>query len=198
MTRHKQRESHPASASPWVINTREVGRRAGNMRSYQRTIPAPAGFGLEVIGILEGAPIEVDLRAESATEGVFVSGTASADVVGECVRCLDPIGYPLTVRFGELFAYPDSATVATTDADEISRVVDDLVDTEEMVRDVVLLTLPLAPLCQEDCRGLCPECGDRWADLQPGHTHETMDSRWAALQGKLASDTDPAVETDAE
>jgi uncharacterized protein len=197
MTR-QQREKRQTVTSPWMIDTREMGRRPGGMRSYQRTIPAPAGFGLEVIGIPQDAPIEVDLRLESATEGVFVSGTAQADVEGECARCLEPIGYPLTVRLGELFAYPGSATEATTDADEVSRVVDDLVDTEEMVRDAVLLALPLAPLCEADCRGLCPDCGDRWADLDPGHSHETMDARWAALRGKLTSDTDSAVDSDTD
>lgn len=185
-------------ASPWVINIREMGRHPGGMRTYERSIPAPTGFGLEVIGIPEGSPIELDMRLESATEGVYVSGSASAAVEGECARCLEPIGYPLTVRMGELFAYPDSATEATTDEDEVSRVVDDLVDTEELVRDAVLLALPLAPLCQEDCRGLCVECGDRWAELGPDHSHETLDPRWAALQGKLTSDADPAVDSDSK
>lgn len=196
MTRHKQEETHRASTSPWMINTRELGRRPGNMRKYQRTIPAPPGFGLEVIGIPQGAPIELDLRLESATEGVFVSGSAHAELVGECARCLEPITDEVTAQLGELFAYPDSATVATTEYDEVSRVVDDLIDTEQMVRDAILLGLPLAPLCQEDCRGLCPECGERWAELGPQHTHETLDPRWAALQGRLASPADS--EADAE
>ena len=196
MTRHKQLDTHPTSSSPWVINTREVGRRPGTMRTYQRTIPAPAGIGLEVIGIPVGAPIDLELRLESASEGVFVSGTAHAALVGECSRCLEPIADEVTVRLGELFAYPDTATVATTDEDEISRVVDDLIDTEQMVRDVFVLELPLVPLCQEDCRGLCPECGERWADLAPEHSHETLDARWAALRGRTTSSTDP--EADAE
>jgi len=196
MTRHKQEETHRASTSPWVINTRELGRRPGNMRKYQRTIPGPPGFGLEVIGIPQGAPIELDLRLESATEGVFVSGSAHAELVGECARCLEPITDEVTAQLGELFAYPDSATVATTESDEVSRVVDDLIDTEQMVRDAILLGLPLAPLCQEDCRGLCPDCGERWAELGPQHTHETLDPRWAALQGRLASSADS--EADAE
>jgi len=166
------------------------------MRTYQRTIPAPAGIGLEVIGIPVGAPIDLELRLESASEGVFVSGTAHAELVGECSRCLEPIADEVTVRLGELFAYPDTATVATTDEDEISRVVDDLIDTEQMVRDVFVLELPLVPLCQEDCRGLCPECGERWADLAPEHSHETLDARWAALRGRTTSSTDP--EADAE
>jgi uncharacterized protein len=99
---------------------------------------------------------------------------------------------------GELFAYPDSITEATTDSDEVSRVVDDMIDTQEMVRDAVLLALPLAPLCEEDCPGLCVECGDRWAELGPEHSHEILDPRWAALQGKLTSDAGSAVDTDTE
>ncbi|HEX2299870.1 MAG TPA: YceD family protein, partial [Pseudonocardiaceae bacterium] len=65
---------------------------------------------------------------------------------------------------------------------EVSRVVDDLVDIEPVVRDAVLLALPQAPLCREDCAGLCPECGAKRDELDPEHRHETMDPRWAALQ----------------
>lgn len=194
MSKHPRRGSRSTPNTPWMIDTREVGRRPGNMRSYQRTLRAPAGLGLEVIGVPEASPIVLDLRLESATEGVFVSGSAHVDVVGECSRCLEPIAYPLRVSLGELFAYPDSATEATTDADEVSRVIDDLVDTEEMVRDALLLALPLAPLCEQNCRGLCPECGDRWADLEPDHTHETLDPRWAALHGRLTPDADADTE----
>ncbi|WP_211241010.1 YceD family protein [Pseudonocardia spinosispora] len=198
MTRQEQVNVHPSAASPWVISTRELGRRPGNMRTYQRTLQAPAGFGLDVIGIPENAPVTVDLRFESASEGVFVSGTAAAGVVGECARCLDPIEYPETVQLGELFAYPDTATEATTDADEISRIVDDYIDTEPMIRDAVLLALPLAPLCQEDCRGLCPECGERWAELSADHSHDTMDPRWAALRDRLTSAPDADAATGAD
>lgn len=189
MTRHQQRDRRSPS-SPWVIGIRELDRRPGSMRTYERIVPAPAGFGLEVIGIPEGRPIGLELRFESATEGVFASGSARVDVVGECARCLGPIAFPLRVSLGEFFAYPDSATEATTDPDEVSRVVEETVDTEEMVRDAVLLALPLAPLCRPDCRGLYPECGDRWADLGTGHSHETIDPRWAALRGRLTTDTD--------
>ncbi|HEY1972266.1 MAG TPA: YceD family protein [Pseudonocardia sp.] len=198
MTRHERVKESPVAASPWVISTRELGRRPGNMRTYERTIPAPAEFTLGVIGIPEGKPIELAVRLESASEGVFVSGEAHADLVGECSRCLDQISDQVTVRLGELFAYPDSATEATTDEDEVSRVVDDLIDTQPMVRDAVLLALPLAPLCREDCRGLCPDCGERWADLGPEHGHATIDPRWAALQGRLAAvaDTDVDAATD--
>jgi uncharacterized protein len=199
MTRqHHHRDPVPASSSPWLISTRELGRRPGNMRAYQRTIPAPAGFGLEVIRIPEGAPIELKLRLESASEGVFVSGTAHAELVGECARCLEEIHDEVTVDLGELFAYPGSATVDTTEEDEVSRVVDDMIDMEPMVRDTILIGLPLAPLCDEACRGLCPDCGERWADLPSGHGHETMDPRWAALRGRLTASAAPEAEADAD
>ena len=169
-------------SGPWVIDTRDVGRRPGSMRRYHRTVAAPAGFGLRgVIEVAEGADVELDARVESVVEGVLVSGSATAEVTGECSRCLDPLTDTLTVHFTELYAYPHSATDASTDEDEVSRVVDDLVDTEPIVRDAVLLALPQVPLCAQDCAGLCPECGAKRAEVGADHRHETMDPRWAAL-----------------
>ena len=132
-----------------------------------------------------GAPIELDVRLESVTEGVYVSGTASAPLAGECARCLDELTDEVTVELGELFAYPDSVTDETTDDDELPRVVDEHVDLEQTVRDAVVLALPLAPLCSDDCPGLCPDCGRAWADLGPDHGHETLDPRWAALRERM-------------
>jgi uncharacterized protein len=166
------------------------------MRTYERSAPAPDGLGLPMIGIPAGSPVELDLRLEAASEGVFVSGTAAAELTGECSRCLEPLADEVEVHIGELFAYPGSVTVATTEEDEVSHVVDDLIDVEPVVRDAVLLALPLAPLCREDCEGLCPECGERWADLASGHGHDTMDPRWAALRGRLSPAVDGDVESD--
>ena len=155
------------------------------MRSVRREVPAPGGerhVGLDVIGVPEGATIDLDVRLESVSEGVYVSGTVSAPLQGECVRCLAELTDELTVELGELFAYPDSLTDETTDDDELPRVVDEQVDVEQTVRDAVVLALPLAPLCTDDCPGLCPDCGERRADLEPDHGHETLDPRWAALR----------------
>ncbi len=155
------------------------------MRAYTRTIPAPGEpepLGVETIGVPEGSPVVLDVRLESVTEGVYVSGTAHAELVGECSRCLDELTDEVVVDIGELFAYPASVTDETTDADELPRVLDDYVDVEQTVRDALVLDLPLAPLCRPDCPGLCPECGERRADLPPDHGHETLDPRWAALR----------------
>jgi uncharacterized protein len=181
-SRAARRADRRDPSGPWVIDTRDVGRRPGSMRRYRRTAPAPAGLGVPgVVEVPEGSDVQLDLRVESVVEGVLVTGTATAEVGGECSRCLDPLTDALTVEVTELYAYPHSATDASTDEDEVSRVVDDLVDTEPLVRDSVMLALPQVPLCSDDCAGLCPECGRKRAELGPDHRHETMDSRWAAL-----------------
>jgi uncharacterized protein len=178
--------------SPWVIDTRELGRRPGLSRDVHRVIQIQSALGVEgVIAVPKGAEVELDVLLESVVEGVLVSGTALAPVEGECSRCLDPItGEEVEVEFTELFAYPHSATEQTTDPDEIGRLVDDLVDLEPVVRDAAVLALPSVPLCAPDCRGLCPECGGKWVDLGPDHRHESIDPRWAALTERFSTDRD--------
>jgi uncharacterized protein len=175
---------------PWLFSVREMGRRPGTMRTATRTIAAPdadAAIGVPgVLAVPAGSDIVLDLRLESVSEGVYVSGTASAQLTGECSRCLDELAEDVEERVEELFAYPESLTEETTDEDEIPRVVDDHVNLEQTVRDAIALDLPMAPLCSEDCLGLCPECGERRADLAPDHRHETLDPRWAALRERLS------------
>lgn len=170
----------------WVFDTRELGRRAGLSRELHRRAPTVATLGVPgVIAVPEGAEVELDLLLESVVEGVLVTGTASAPATGACSRCLDPVTETVEVELTELFAYPDSTTEATTEEDEVSRLVDDRIDLAPIVRDAIVLALPQVPLCSEDCRGLCPDCGGKWGDLEPGHGHETIDPRWAALVERL-------------
>lgn len=177
---------HPASG-PYVLDTRELGRRPGSMYEVRRTVPALEDLGVELIKIDPESTLTLDLRLESVAEGVLVSGTVHAVATGECGRCLDPVQLPVEVRIVELFAYPGSATEETTDEDEVSRLVDDRVDLEPVVRNAIVLALPLTPLCRPDCLGLCAGCGGRLEDLPEDHSHEQIDPRWAALQQKFRS-----------
>ncbi|MBV9592365.1 MAG: DUF177 domain-containing protein [Actinobacteria bacterium] len=186
------RRPHRDPRAPFVLDVRELGRQPGSIRPVRRCVPAPAGFGLDVIRVPEGAPLALELRMESVTEGVLVTGTVTTSVVGECGRCLEPVSDEFTVDVMELFAYPDSSTDATTGQDEVERIEDDYIDLEPTVRDAVVLGLPVTPLCRPDCAGLCPECGQRLDDLPPGHEHGVIDPRWAALadRGGHTSSTD--------
>ena len=165
--------------APLVLDTRELGRRPGSQRQVTRTVPAPADLGIEVLHVPEGSPVEFDLRLEAVMDGVLVTGTATAGLEGECVRCLDPIHREVEADFQELYLYDDQDVI--DEDDDVSKLEGDLLDLEPLLRDAVVLELPLQPVCVDDCPGLCPECGARLAD-DPDHTHEdAIDPRWAAL-----------------
>ena len=170
---------------PLVLDTRELGRRPGSIRRVRTSVPAPERLSLELIGVAPGAAVELDLRLESVMEGVLVSGTATAALTGECGRCLDPVTSTISVDLQELYAYPDSATGETTEDGEVSRLDGDFLDLEPVLRDAVVLDLPLTPLCRPDCAGLCAGCGGRLDELPSGHTHEQTDPRWADLASLL-------------
>jgi len=172
---------------PLVLDTRELGRRPGSMRKVQLSAPAPEGFGIvDLIGVPVGAELALDLQLESVMDGVLVTGTTTAPVAGECGRCLGPVSDTLTVRFQELFLYPEASdNPAQDDEDEVAQLVGDFLDLTPTVRDAVVLALPLTPLCREDCQGLCATCGERLDDLPADHVHDTTDARWGALAGLL-------------
>ncbi len=162
-----------------VLDTHELGRRAGAMKLIRTTVEAPADLGIAVIGVPPGSPIELDLRLESVVEGVLVSGTASVQVRGECVRCLGEVSDQLEVDIQELYVYPG----VEQDDDLASRLEGDLIDLEPLLRDEVVLDLPFQPLCRDDCLGLCVECGANLND-DPAHRHgAALDHRWEALRG---------------
>ncbi len=146
------------------------------MRERVVDVPAPDGWGNAVIAVREGEPVHLDMRLESLHDGVLVSADVSTVARGECVRCLIDVELPLEVEIREVFAYSrDEAFDYDVQGTQV--------DLEPMVRDAVVLALPFQPVCQDDCTGLCPECGVRLLD-NPDHEHETpVDPRWAALAG---------------
>jgi uncharacterized protein len=178
--------------APLVLDTRELGRRPGSQRQKSFSAPAPADLGIEVLRVPEGSPVEFDIRLEAVMEGVLVTGTAAAGLDGECVRCLEPIHDEIEVDFQELFVYEEKDDETDDEDSGTSRLEGDLLDLEPLLRDAVVLSLPFQPLCQDDCPGLCIECGARLAD-DPDHQHEEpIDPRWAALQGLTQDDDVPS------
>jgi uncharacterized protein len=192
MARKHHHTAHPDPGSPLVVNIARLGRRPGSMFAMHDTVASPARIGLELIGIAPGAPLDLDLRVESVSEGVLVSGTLSAPITGECSRCLTPFTERIDVDLTELFAYPDSLTEATTEEDEVGRVINDFVDLGQPIVDAVGLELPFSPVCRTDCPGLCPKCGVALATAEPDHHHDDIDPRWAKLATMLGSDQDGA------
>jgi uncharacterized protein len=171
--------------APLVLDTRELGRRPGAMRPVQRTVEAPTGWELELVSVPAGSPVELDLRLESVMDGVLVSGTVEVSVSAECGRCLEPVSDRLEVDVQELFAY------APADPDdEQPLLTGDFIDIEPLVRDAVVLDLPLNPVCDDDCPGLCATCGARLTDVEADHAHVDPDPRFAVLARLAGTTTD--------
>jgi uncharacterized protein len=164
--------------TPYTVDVYDLMHRPGEMREKDLDIVVPEEFGNAVIGVRAGSALHVDLRLESLHDGVLVSADVDGTAAGECVRCLIDIEQPVQVEFQELFAYSHDEAFEY-------EVHEDTIDLEPVVRDAVVLSLPFQPVCQEDCTGLCPQCGVRLLD-NPGHKHEApIDPRWGAL-GDLA------------
>ncbi|MGW4463272.1 YceD family protein [Micromonospora sp. NBC_01796] len=179
MPKHTPSQLDPRS--PLVLDTRELPRRPGALRTVTRVVKAPADLGVEMVGVPEGTDLSLDLSLQSVSEGVYVSGTVSGAVQGECGRCLRQIDDSVVVTIQELYAYANSTTDETTEEDEVGRMQGDLIDLEPALRDAVVLALPTNPLCREDCPGLCTDCGVHWDDLPADHSHQQIDPRWAGL-----------------
>jgi uncharacterized protein len=135
-----------------VLDVAELRRRPGSRLNVHTTVSA-AGVRMGDVGVADGSPIEVSVDVESLSDGLVATGTVRARWRGECRRCLEPAEGDLAVELQELFrasAQPD---------DEAFPIRDDQIDLRPVVTEVLVCALPLAPLCRDDCRGLCAQCG---------------------------------------
>ncbi|PZS12590.1 MAG: metal-binding protein [Solirubrobacterales bacterium] len=166
-----------------MFDTRTPGRQPGSARSDTRIVPAPADLRVALACVPTGADVKLTVLLEAVSEGVLVTGEASAPVTGECARCLEPTASSVDVAFRELYEHDDARYEEAGDDSDRRFLRGDLLDLEPAFRDAVVLALPLAPLCRPDCAGLCAECGVRLADAGPGHDHDSApDPRWARLR----------------
>jgi uncharacterized protein len=125
--------------------------------------------------VAPGAEASIEGQLESIHKGVVVTATVGAPWVGECRRCALAIGGALEVAVRERFLE------GASDEDEAYPLEGEILDLFELVRDSLLLELPIAPLCRQDCKGLCVTCG---ADRNEGDCgcDPPMDPRWASLE----------------
>jgi len=171
----------------------ELRRRTGNRRPFQRSMVA-RGLELTTSGVAEGDEVVIEGVLESIPEGVVVDASITVPWTGECRRCLTDIEGTATADVREIFE------VHAVEG-ETWPLVGDQIDLAPMVREAVLLTLPLAPLCAPDCLGPAPELfpavphgavphdgpdGEADAGAEPV---PPLDPRWSALdQLRLGDD----------
>ncbi len=160
---------------PLLVNVAGVLRHLGTRTELSRTATL-AGLQVMAARVPEGAQIQLVGVIESTASGaVKVTGAVSAPWTGECRRCLGPVEGQLVAEVSEVFeAHPIEG--------DTYPLVDEQIDLGNMVRDALLLALPLAPLCQPRCPGPDPEefpVGQ--ACEGSGGTDRPVDPRWAQL-----------------
>jgi len=160
--------------NPFIVNVADLVGRPG--ARHREMVEGRLADAVTVVdsSLRTEVPVVVDTLLEWVSDGLLATGTVEGAWDGPCRRCLVPVKGTLRVDFQELFeSKPRDG--------ESYPLGHDRVDLEPLARESLILDLPLAPICREDCRGLCPACG---ADLNAGDCGcppAGADVRWAAL-----------------
>ena len=133
------------------------------VNSFSRTFQ-PQEVGDEGEAYRIAAPVEVAFDIHKDKEKFRLVGTVKTQLELPCSRCLEPFRYPIDLPFDLRFL--PASEMATEDEREVpeedlgtSYYRDDKIDLNELLREQFYLALPMKPLCRDDCRGLCPQCG---------------------------------------
>jgi uncharacterized protein len=139
---------------------------------------------------LEATDLSGTVRITRTPQGLLVQVQIKALVQAECVRCLSDFSQPLSVDFTELYAFSKrSVTESGLILPE-----DGHIDLDPLVREYILLDIPMSPLCKPDCKGLCPICGENFNENDHDHDLEASDPRLEVLKSLLEQQDEPADE----
>lgn len=160
-----------SSSRPLQVSVIEDLRRPGTRRQVRRNAEIDS-LAISSAAVPSGSEVDVDAVVEVIGDDLVVTGAVTFAWVGDCRRCLRSVESSSTVRIREVF---ERRPVEG----ETYQLGDGVVDLEPMVRETVLLALPLAPLCTEECAGPDPE---RFPAVVADEDVEVArDPRWAAL-----------------
>ena len=172
-----------------MLDLRQYALRTGDSRRVE--------LALELEPIVMGgqryqpepAAVVARLDLQATADGLYLRLRFATEIVGPCVRCLDPARVAVEVDASE---YHEPGAASGGDEETVSDYLEELsLDIDRWARDALVLAVPGTLLCRPDCRGLCPVCGANLND-DPGHSHpqEQIDERWAALRELRDDDGD--------
>jgi uncharacterized protein len=138
-------------------------------------------FDFEQVNLGDDLPVSkfIGLVTFSRTQqGLLIQGKFTAKTSLECVRCLDKYTQPLTWEFTDLFAFNQKSV-----SDSNLLVPEDgRIDLEPLLREYALLEVPIQPICSNECKGLCPTCGENMNQTDCGHRRDMSDSHFSQLK----------------
>lgn len=160
-----------------LVNAAELLRQPGQRRHIDVVVPM---VDVEVRDRRLSGDISVDVVLESTVDDIDVAGELRVAWADTCSRCLRPVAATLVIEVEERYAPAERIGTGTVDPDAFP-IEHGQLDLAPMVREEVLLGVPDAPLCREDCPGLCPVCGADRASERCDCPTEVRDERWAVL-----------------
>lgn len=140
------------------------------------------GLEQEHPDLLSLQPLQVEILAWKDRNAYLVQGKQQTEGQFSCSRCLTPFSMPLETDWFQAFSEGEPSGM-DAEEDEVRLVqVDRPTDLTPAIREAFLLDLPLAPVCQPDCRGLCPNCGINRNQQSCDCDTRRIDPRLAKLQ----------------
>lgn len=174
------------ATNPFIINVADALRGDGMPVTVHRTGQSPSRVGPEMIAIPEGQEVEVDATITPLGSGVLVDASVTAQLKGECVRCLKTLTPTRTLSISQVFEGDEGFIVGDEETDEdqgsgdeIRRIEDETVDLEQAFVDEAGLTLPFNPTCEPRCEG---DTDVPDPDGISGEENNLVDPRWADLE----------------
>jgi uncharacterized metal-binding protein YceD (DUF177 family) len=176
--------------------------------SAKRDAGRPEGLEIDLSGVIEnvgdrtrasgGASLEfsdiyqaefvrgddIDWRLEllRITGGVQVTGDITGEVPLSCYRCLEEFRHPISVKVHEVALTVATEQRETGDLDDEYMALDEQLDLEPILRDAVYLAIPVKRICSEECRGICPTCGENRNLVECGCPTREPDARLKPLE----------------
>jgi uncharacterized protein len=126
-------------------------------------------------------PLQGQITATRTSEGIYISGWLKSKFPVECTRCLEPAEQSVHIKLDDLFFSPPHLAPAG------EHVVGEngFIDLAPLIRELSILALPIQPLCQPDCQGLCQECGQNLNEGDCDCQDDDIDPRLAKLRQLL-------------
>ncbi len=153
-----------------------------------------SSLNLDFQGLNELKSIQVDLHIQESAEEYFCQGTVNAIVNIECSRCLNGFDKEIECSIDfiacaeSLHADVDEKDVLDTEDYAYFTGGDIQADISDILRQAIILSLSLKPLCSDDCQGLCSQCGINLNEQECSCVTEKIDPRWEGLK-KLSKQT---------
>ena len=156
----------------------------GRLQQVGDTINHTCHLDLETYDLTERtfslpSGMDVDVVLTNAGEGILCTGIVRAEVVGTCDRCLDEARFEVAGEVDEYFLFEepsedDAAELEEEGLDYSVVGADSTIDLTDAICSAFVMEIPYVVLCQEDCKGLCPVCGENLNHVDCGHAQEQL------------------------